>query len=893
MKTDNKAIDRRNFLKLGAASAALVATGQGVLEAKEIKTSFKKGNKDFSVKGERKMIPTSCWSCVTRDSMVGYIEDGRLVKLEGQVHSQRGRGKICAKGQAGINQVYDPDRILYPMLRTGKRGEGKWKKLSWKEALKVLVDGYERDGKHVKGLKEIRADNPAKFMFHYGRMKASSSKIIKGSFLTAYGTKTIGNHTSICEGGKWSSQELTWGGHYDNWDADHTQFMLNFGSNIFETHTNHIPVAQRIADAMSNRGVRMVTFDVRLSNTAARSSEWVPVKPGSDCAILLSMCNVVMENNLYDRDFIKFMKVTNQAQNTVDEKIAALKSHFAKYTPEWASKISGVPASKIVSLTKEFATTKPACLITYRGAIAHYNGNEAERAAQTLAGITGNIDNPGGRCKGVGSGWSYPKPKNPPKGKGLKIVDGHPEKGHKGYAAFPTHHMSHWVFKMIKDYGKEFGRPDLYMWYCYNPVYVNGECQENIDVLKDEKLLPFTVAIDPFYSESTSLADLILPDATYLERWDWEDMVSPTQIGEHYIRQPLIKPLGESRDFGDVVCDLAKMMNLDIGGVTSKEDFVKKSCHKTKEVVEAAKKVGEDPFEYMKKRGGVWHDDPSAKLDKPAPGYYRYKIEISAEETRKDGVIFDQKTGVYWNWHKSKANSAEEARSKGYTKTKKAYKGYVAQKIGDKLYKGFNPDAVNKSGYLEIYSDLLELKGENPMPTYMEIPEHKNKKADELMLTTYKVNVHTHSRTANCKWLTEIYHENPAWINSKTAAEKGIKHGDMIKLTNPNVKSDGVITKAHVTESITPGVIAISYHLGHWQYGRTASGKNHSEIDSKVISDADVNDRRWWAKGRQKTNDGKWVDGFGAHPNWLIANSPDPLNGQQRWMDSVVKVEKV
>jgi anaerobic selenocysteine-containing dehydrogenase len=200
-----KALTRRNLMKLGAASGAILATG-GIFKTKALAGSIKlaEGGKDFSPETgkERQMIPSACWSCVTRDAMVGFVEDGRLVKLEGHPDSIRGKGKICAKGAAGINQLYDPDRVLYPMKRAGKRGEGKWKRISWDEALTDLA----------ARLKKLRDEgHPEKFMFHYGRMKASSSKIVKSVFLANYGTKTIGNHTSICEGGKWTAQELTWG----------------------------------------------------------------------------------------------------------------------------------------------------------------------------------------------------------------------------------------------------------------------------------------------------------------------------------------------------------------------------------------------------------------------------------------------------------------------------------------------------------------------------------------------------------------------------------------------------------------------------------------------------------------------------------------------------------
>jgi anaerobic selenocysteine-containing dehydrogenase len=290
------------------------------------------------------------------------------------------------------------------MKRVGKRGAGKWKRVTWDEALTEVAGR----------LKKLRDEgHPEKFMFHYGRMKASSSKIV-GTFLATYGTKTKGNHTSICEGGKWTSQELTWGKHYDNWDFDNTKYVLNFGSGVLGMHTNHIPTAQRLVTAMAERGVKLVTFDVRLSNTAARSTEWVPIKPGTDGAVVLAMCREIMNAGLIDKEFFKFIKATGDPNAGTDQKVAALKAHLAQYTTQWAEKISGVPAAKIKSLALEFANTKPSCIISYRGAVAHYNGNDTERAIQMLAAITGNIDNPGGRCKAVGASWKYPKgPKTP------------------------------------------------------------------------------------------------------------------------------------------------------------------------------------------------------------------------------------------------------------------------------------------------------------------------------------------------------------------------------------------------------------------------------------------------------------------------------------------------
>ncbi len=844
------ALNRRGFMKLASASGAVLAAGAADIRpalAGTIKLSQSGRSFSPTTGKERQAIPTACWQCVTRDSMIGYVEDGRVVKLDGHPESIRTRGVICAKGQAGINTVYFPDRILYPLRRVGARGEHKWKRISWDEALDEIAG-------RMKPL--LDAGTPEKLMYHYGRNKASQSKV-NGDFLGAFGTKTIGNHTSICEGGKWTAQELMWGGHYDNWDFDNTDFVLVFGSNTLNTHTNHIPVAQRLIDAHVGRGVPMYVFDVRLTDTAAHADEWIPINVGKDGLVALAMCNVIMSEGRYKRDLFKFMKVTADRNASVDEKIAAVKAGVAAFTPEMAEKDSMVPADKIRELARAFARAKSGVVVSYRGTIAHQDGADQERAMMLLAAITNNVNSPGGRCQGVGAGWKSPKSKAGQKTggkvKALNINDGFP-----GQVAYPTHHVNHQVLKMIKD-GRA-GRPEVYIWSCYNPVYVNGEVEENKAIMKDESLMPFTVSINIVYDESSALADIILPDVTYLERWDWEDMVSPTQVAEYYFRQPLIKPLGESRDTGDIWVGLAQRLGIKLAW-SSKEDFVRQSCNMTPGVKEAG------GFEYMKKRG-IWHDK-NAK-----PDYMGFMSKIPASALKKDGVIFDQATGVYWNWKKAKAQSADEAMKVGYQNTPGAYKAYVGQEIDGEVYRGFKPDKVNKSGFLEFYSELLKAKGIPAFPTFTPIAEHTAMAPDELHLTTYKVAVHTHSRTSHCKWLSEIYHDNPGWMNPKTAAERGLVDGDRIRVRS---KHGEITTHVKVTEGIIPGIIAISYHVGREFSGRYGSGKA-DPIPGTMADDPDFKN--------------KWWDRHGVHPNVLIANAPDRMTGQQRWMDEVVRVEK-
>jgi thiosulfate reductase/polysulfide reductase chain A len=843
-------INRRKFLRVGVLTAtaapALVNT-----DAQAEENELKKGGQDFSyLSGTgRDSVATACALCASRCAAVAYLDGGYVVKVEGQPESNRTIGKLCAKGQAGHTQVYDPDRILKPMKRAGKRGEGKWEQITWDAALGELSERLEK----------LRSDgHPEKFMFHHGWISASADRLINKVFLPTYGTGTISDNSCLGQSARLMAHELTWGDHYDNWDFDNTRYVLNFGSNVMEAHTNHVALARRLSYALTDKNLKMVTFDVRLSNTAAKSHTWIQIRPGTDCAVVLAMCNVIMNDDLFrgeGEDFLNFCQVTPDPNASTDEKITALKQHLADYTPEWAEKISAVPAADIRSIAREFASARPACIISSRGATSNFNGVETERTIQMLAAITGNIDNPGGRCMGVVPEWRYPRgPEDKPVAKRLEILE-----GFKGEVALPVHGVGHQVLKMIED--GSAGRPEVYLWYNYNPVFSNGNSDHNADILMDESLIPYTVAVTPFYDESAALADLILPDAVYLETYDFEDGISPTQTAEYYIRQPVVAPQGEARDFKDVCCELAERMGFPLG-FKSAEEFLKQSCELTPAVKEKA-----GGFNGMKK-WGVWYDK------KAKPVYHAYTQPVAEASLQADGVIFDAETGVYWNWKAAGANSEEEARADGYRRTPNAYQGYVAQKFGDQVYKGFIPSRINKSGYFELYSSILADLQFDPLPSHHAIPEHESQAEDELVLTTFRVNVQTLSRTQNCRWLSEINIDQSAWMNPATAEARGILDGDRVKL---KTKLGEIEVEVKVTHNVVPGVVAISSHGGHWEYGRYASSK---KAPFSLEQDKPYEELKWWSDSS-------------IHPNRIIENLSEPISGQQRWMDTLVSVAKI
>ena len=840
-------INRRNFLKLSAVSSAPllpVHTARGATSE-----ALKHGGEAYSrYSGEElEGVPSICGQCPSHCAIVGYLDRDHLYKVEGQPNSIRNEGKICAKGQAAAQAVYDPDRILFPMRRVGKRGEGKWQKISWDTALKDLATR----------LKKFRDQGQAgKFVFHHGWISDSAEHLIDEVFLPAYGTKSIIRQTCRSQSARRTAQELTWGGREDSWDFERSRYILNFGSNVLEAHTNQVSLARRLARSIVDNRLRMVTFDVRLSNTAAKSDQWLPIKPGTDLAVVLSMCQVIMAEGLYSgkgEDFLEFCLLNDSLDASINEKIDILNAHLESYTPEWAEEISGVPATRIVEIAHEFATAGPACVISSRGSSARYNGVETERAIQMLAAITGNIDNPGGRCQAVTPQWNYPAgPDEIPEASGLNFIETSNEK-----AKLPMFDAGHKVLKQIKAGGE---RPGVYMWYHHNPAYSSSNTTETIDILKDESLLPFTVAVTPYYDETAALADLILPDALDLERFDIETGVSPNQVAEYAIRQPIVSPQGEARDFQDVCCELAQRMDFPLG-FDSAEAFVEKACKLTPIVKKKAR-----GFRRMK-QNGVWHDK------KAEPEYDAYQKTVSAETLAEPGVIFDSRTGLYWNWQVAGVESENKAQQAGYVKTPNASKAYVGQKFGNKVYAGFAPGRLNKSGYFELYSPTLAAQGLPGLPTYIDIPEHTSMQEGQLILTSFKVNVQTASTTANSSWLGEIAHQNEACLNPLTAAEKDIGDGDTISISSTIGEVQAI---AHVTPTIAPGVIAIAAHSGHQQGGRYASGKSAPF----GLDDARHDEYMWWQAG-------------GTHTNQIIPDASEPISGQQRWMDTVVDVVKV
>jgi len=546
--------NRRDFLKVGATAGA-VAACPSVVQAMELKL----GGADFHqlrTFHEREKAPYACTLCPYVCGGFTYAENGEVLKAEGDPDHIATRGKFCGKGQASLFSAADPDRILSPLKRVGARGEGKWAEISWDEAIATVAEAVNgalsgdansivfNEGAHVEGA-------GARFMDTLG-----SASLIRSR------TPSINN------GAKQTATKNMLGVDFAYPDLENTRYVLNFGSNILETG---MPLASRLSDGVVNNRLKIVTFDVRLSHTAGRSDEWVPVFPGSDGLIALAMANVIMQEGLADTAFIDAWTNTTSAD---------LAEQLKAYTPAMAAKASGVKAADIKRIAIEFARWKPAVVISQNGVSTHSGGIDAESACTLLSVITGNIDSEGGLCLPRQFDVATPQPA--------------PEK----VAAAVTHN-----FTFPFDVKTGAKRVSVLFNHMSNPAYSSPATSFWREVLKDKKLIPLIVDFTPFMSETSEYADIILPDVVGIERHDV--ISSPTALLPWAsMSTPNLAARGDAKDVRESLKAIIEAVDADgsrgmkqYWAFSNAKDWVKQSVAATPGIQDGYKKL---------KRKGRW-----------------------------------------------------------------------------------------------------------------------------------------------------------------------------------------------------------------------------------------------------------------------------------------------
>jgi thiosulfate reductase / polysulfide reductase chain A len=789
------------------------------------------------------------------------VIDGKLVKVGGNPEDPNNGKSLCAKGQSGPTINNYPERLLYPLKRIGKRGEGKWQRISWDEA-------YTEIASRIR--KAVDEGKPEEVAIHIGRSRLAEEM---NRFLNAIGSPSLFNHRAICSSNKRAANYVSLGEtDWESADFERSKYILNFGTNFYEAHQGAIHAAKRIIKGRFDNGAKLVTFDVRMSNTAGRSDEWFAPIPGSDGAVALAMCHAIMEAGEFNRAFLDTWSNVN-----ADD----LKTWLKPYTPEWAAKISGLDAADIQRVALEFAAARPAvAAFTNRGTGAHYNGFNNDRAVIMLNAIVGSIGQPGGYCYTVEPTrippQVFPQPKPiPPSPKAKSAIENPPEWPLAN--KWQRMKVGQIVYKYLQE-GR--GKVQVYMSYTLAAPLTWPEGRSlAVDVLKDEKLIPFHICSDVVYSETGHYADMIIPDATYMERWGFDTRNNMELRDYVSLRQPMVEPPAECVSFVDSLIEIAKRVSPETAkyfAFKNHEEWIKLRCEAL------GKKIGEDGFAYMVKHG-VWQDMSKPKY------YDLFNWELKSDEV-KDTRVDDATQRIY----KMAADGKESV--VGIMANGKARRGFLTPSRKFSIYHEDIEAAAKERGFTE--------DGGKGMPAYFPVPSIEKMTPDMLHLVTFKWNVHTQGRTASQKYLTEIVHHNPMWINADTAAKLGIKTGDMVEVTTyrpyGHAMKDGgdivgtALIPAYVTEGIHPKVLAVSNSLGNMWHGRAAtatSGKKKKQAipawnTNIIFDDPDLDEDIWWDPAKGGT-------GAGYNINAILPIQPAPLVGMQGWYDTVCTIRRV
>ncbi|MFZ5518437.1 MAG: molybdopterin-containing oxidoreductase family protein [Candidatus Zhuqueibacterota bacterium] len=579
-------LNRRKFIKYTSAGlfSTLFLNEFSPLFA-EISSSGK--NVSFLSEEFRKGTPTFCNLCPAQCGLIGFFENDWLMGIQGNPRHPNNRGKICARGIAGMNLVYDPNRPLTPLKRKGKRGAGSWEKISWQEALREIAERL-RDSAGRSG--EIIFNSEERYLTGLSRR-----------FIRSLGDARVITSPVFSDLNKNYAQKITWGARYEIPDVEHSDFILSFGANFFESHPLFVAISQRVIEAKMNNGARLVTVDPRMSNTAGRSAEWLPIMPGTDALLALTLANVIVQNQLHDADFIA--RWTNISASE-------LQSYLSQFTPEKAESICTIPAQKIRELAIEFARRQHPVAVSGSGVTRRSNGVQNERSIMLLNAVVGNIDQKGGYCL--------------PQKFDLSDFGAEDDLSHAPVDFYQA---------LVE--GRE--KIDALVSFHSNPVYDSASSDMMKELFSDESKVPFAVAIESAMSETATLADIVLPAATHLESWDLSVAPSYHFVPQVTLGQPAIAPRGESKSLAEIWILLASS----IGGAAMKNLNYKHVEDYFKEI--AAQVPGMNSakdFDNLKKVGMWEPDNPGRSFvtyQKSGFATPSKKFEIASSELRRKG----------------------------------------------------------------------------------------------------------------------------------------------------------------------------------------------------------------------------------------------------------------
>jgi anaerobic selenocysteine-containing dehydrogenase len=825
------------------------------------------------------IIPSVCFNCESACGILAYVDQEKLTvrKIEGHPLHPGSRGRTCAKGVVTPNQLEDPDRILYPMKRDGDRGSGKWRQVSWDEALDEI------GGRIRKAIVENRRHE---IMYHVGRPGEDG---YANRVLQAWGVDGHNSHTNVCSSSARLGHFLWCGNDRPSPDYANAETILLLSSHL-ETGHYFNPHAQRIVEGQAN-GATLIVIDPRLSNTSAKANMWLPAYSGTEGALLLAMAKVLLDEDLYDREFVRtwvdwrgyLRSARSDLAVTFDNFVRALKELYAQFTPEFAAQETGLDAAQIVEAARAIGRARGRFSThNWRSAAAgNLWGWQITRCLYLLVVLTGSVATKGGVGLHLSNKFvpKHPVPPPPPE--------------YWNELLFPPEYplaffeMSFLLPHFLKE---NRGRLDVYFTRVYNPVWTNPDGFSWMEMLTDTDQVGLHVALTPTWSETAWFADYVLPMGLGTERHD--TMSQETHAAQWLgFRQPVLRVAREKR--GEAV---KATYEANPGEVWEESEFW----------VEL-----------------TWRIDPDGSLG----------IRKHFESPYRPGerVTMDEYYG--WMFENSVPGLPEAAAKEGMTPL--AYmRKYGVFKVKDNVYKPHEerlpPDALTdaaidaddevvckdgkpigvlvngiamtgfatSSRRLEFHAQTLVDWGWPEYATPGYVPGHVHWRSlkreaarpgdDEFdLLPNFRLPTLVHTRSP-VKWLYEISHDNPLWMAAADARRHGIDTGDLVKV---RTRIGYFVTRAWVTEGIRPGVLGMSHHLGRWRLheemgNRSASALVKIERDGTGYKVSQLHGAQPFASTDPDSSRIWWTD-VGVHQNLTFPVQPDPVSGMHCWHQRV------
>lgn len=746
-------------------------------------------------------VATLCEMCVNKCAAIAQVENGIVRKLDPNPMFPKSQNMLCARGNAGIQALYDPDRLKYPMVRIGEKGEGKFKRVTWDEAYEAILNGTDKFPGLAKILEE-EEDNRSTIGYCAGEGMAEHT--YKTFMANKFGSSNFVNHASICLQTAISGYTLTIGG-YGQADLENAKYVIMAGANRAEAIVT--PDTMNLFKRTRGRGTNLVVVDPRFTNTAIHADTYVAIKPGTDLAFVLALTYHVIKKEIYNRTY-----VSNNFSGFAEYKEHILSNN---YTSGWASEITGVPAAQIEKIAEDFMAYAPQS-IYYQGRRTTWSKNDFQlrRAQAIFTALGGGIDIKGG----IIFGKQLPLKDHPINTPIYSNAQGRIERDEAKIVGS----SGSWIAwrNMIAEGRTPYPMRGFFV-YKQNPMLSVPNIAKTKTMLEK---LDLVVVIDTMPSDTVMYADVVLPECTYLER---EDPIKSFAGAEPAIvlRNKVIDPMYETKPVIEIMLGLSKKISKPLWEITKKYD----------EDVQDELEDADDEEEYYNKGGFNLAD----------------AFEHSQEEINKSMFtpIYGEKAwqtlrekGVFYPEMENSFKKIDNNTYQYYPDDKKHYRVVKLQdeSAHEEVDTCINPKDIAElkrvfstaSKKIECYLDSMQKKGIDPMPTwheeeYVKVPQGKFK------FVTGRHAQFTQNATQNNTMLLELMNENHVWINDKEAAKLGIKFADILEITS---SVGQVRIKAYPTARIVPQTIFYIHGFGAASSGLTFAHMNGAS-DNQIIED--------------------------------------------------------